>query len=232
MSNPRCCGAESVWVENVPGKGYNFCRKCKQEVGDSNSFELSPADVTMLDSGARVPQGFWSEGLIEQLKADIDANTGCLPIGSSVKASKIEVFRDQFLKEYEGEWRGPPIAKRRDIEDLRSYQCGDPSCPCMMSASEAVQYLDEQGTNFGPRNCNCSACEVDFEMDEACDAPLVSRTVPAGLYLVMILNNEIAVAPIEEIPETPLPPDMTWVQTSFKGYFQGHCLTNLMVVPV
>jgi hypothetical protein len=31
---PTCCGLESVWVENVPGKGYNFCRECRNEVVD------------------------------------------------------------------------------------------------------------------------------------------------------------------------------------------------------
>lgn len=29
---PICCGEESVWIENIPGKGYNFCTKCRNEV--------------------------------------------------------------------------------------------------------------------------------------------------------------------------------------------------------
>lgn len=27
-----CCGKDPVWVENVPGKGYYYCRECKEEV--------------------------------------------------------------------------------------------------------------------------------------------------------------------------------------------------------
>lgn len=46
MNNPRCCGNEATWVENVPGKGYFYCRECKKEVGDE--FSLSPADVNYL----------------------------------------------------------------------------------------------------------------------------------------------------------------------------------------
>lgn len=29
---PYCCGVEAKWVENVPGKGYNFCESCRCEV--------------------------------------------------------------------------------------------------------------------------------------------------------------------------------------------------------
>lgn len=29
---PKCCGMDSIWVENVPTKGYNYCRECKNEV--------------------------------------------------------------------------------------------------------------------------------------------------------------------------------------------------------
>jgi hypothetical protein len=32
MKNPKCCEVESVWVENVPGKGYYYCKDCKNEV--------------------------------------------------------------------------------------------------------------------------------------------------------------------------------------------------------
>jgi hypothetical protein len=30
--NVRCCGQAPSWVENVPGKGYLYCRECKNEV--------------------------------------------------------------------------------------------------------------------------------------------------------------------------------------------------------
>lgn len=29
---PICCGIESRWVENISGKGYNFCGECRKEV--------------------------------------------------------------------------------------------------------------------------------------------------------------------------------------------------------
>jgi len=32
MTKMTCCGLEAVWVENVPGKGYNFCQECRKEV--------------------------------------------------------------------------------------------------------------------------------------------------------------------------------------------------------
>jgi len=32
MSNLKCCGTDSRWVENVPGKGYFYCGECKNEV--------------------------------------------------------------------------------------------------------------------------------------------------------------------------------------------------------
>lgn len=42
---PKCCGLDSVWVENVPGKGYHYCRECKLEVSDKK-------DVPRLDDGS------------------------------------------------------------------------------------------------------------------------------------------------------------------------------------
>ena len=38
-----CCGMDSVWVENVPGKGYYYCKECKNEV-------VSPIEVPDEDS--------------------------------------------------------------------------------------------------------------------------------------------------------------------------------------
>lgn len=51
MSNPRCCGADSRWVENVADKGYFFCGECRNEVMDD------PSEV-MLDSSGEWPE--WS----------------------------------------------------------------------------------------------------------------------------------------------------------------------------
>lgn len=42
----KCCGLDSVWVENVPGKGYHYCKECKLEViehDDSGRLTISPA---------------------------------------------------------------------------------------------------------------------------------------------------------------------------------------------
>lgn len=32
MPTPACCNQASVWVENIRGKGYYYCRECKNEV--------------------------------------------------------------------------------------------------------------------------------------------------------------------------------------------------------
>lgn len=32
LKTPTCCGKESVYVDNVPGKEYYYCRECKNEV--------------------------------------------------------------------------------------------------------------------------------------------------------------------------------------------------------
>jgi len=32
VSRPFCCGVESVYVDNIPGKEYFYCRSCKLEV--------------------------------------------------------------------------------------------------------------------------------------------------------------------------------------------------------
>lgn len=32
MNKPTCCGLESIWVDNVPGKEYYYCKECKNEV--------------------------------------------------------------------------------------------------------------------------------------------------------------------------------------------------------
>lgn len=34
MSNLKCCGQDSKWVENVVNKGYFFCEECRKEVID------------------------------------------------------------------------------------------------------------------------------------------------------------------------------------------------------
>jgi hypothetical protein len=34
--SPKCCGFDSRWVENVPGKGYFYCGECRKEVAESD----------------------------------------------------------------------------------------------------------------------------------------------------------------------------------------------------
>lgn len=31
---PKCCGLDSIWVENVTNKGYFYCKECKKEVSE------------------------------------------------------------------------------------------------------------------------------------------------------------------------------------------------------
>jgi hypothetical protein len=46
----RCCGQDSIWVDNVPGKEYYYCRECKKEV--------SPDAVSPIETvGEQLP--FW-----------------------------------------------------------------------------------------------------------------------------------------------------------------------------
>lgn len=40
MSNPKCCGVISRWVENVPGKGYFYCGECGNEPFDPMLIKL------------------------------------------------------------------------------------------------------------------------------------------------------------------------------------------------
>lgn len=42
MDTLFCCDTKAVWVENIPGKGYNFCTKCRKEV-------LKPLQIINLD---------------------------------------------------------------------------------------------------------------------------------------------------------------------------------------
>lgn len=49
MNKLICCGTEAIWVENVPGKGYNYCRECKNEVLTPLSVE--EVTVTANDTG-------------------------------------------------------------------------------------------------------------------------------------------------------------------------------------
>lgn len=34
-----CCSIDSVWIENVPGKGYFFCQECRKEVVEKIKLE-------------------------------------------------------------------------------------------------------------------------------------------------------------------------------------------------
>ena len=55
MTTPKCCDEESVYVDNVPGKEYFYCRNCKKEVftqakeqlGDVLPFWTSPPESVL-----------------------------------------------------------------------------------------------------------------------------------------------------------------------------------------
>jgi len=42
MNNPKCCGMDSIWVDNVPGKEYFYCRECKKEVAPEPEKKRDP----------------------------------------------------------------------------------------------------------------------------------------------------------------------------------------------
>jgi hypothetical protein len=44
----KCCGLDSIWVENVPGKGYNYCTECKQEVSPFNTQSAEEIEAALI----------------------------------------------------------------------------------------------------------------------------------------------------------------------------------------
>ncbi len=49
----NCCNTKAVYVDNVPGKEYYYCRSCKQEVFTAKGVDFSNARVGF-DRGAGV----------------------------------------------------------------------------------------------------------------------------------------------------------------------------------
>ncbi len=39
-ASPMCCGTTSIYVDNIPGKEYYFCRECKNEVSATVSVSM------------------------------------------------------------------------------------------------------------------------------------------------------------------------------------------------
>ena len=50
MSNRLCCGVESKYVDNVPGKEYYYCTKCKNEVTGTSPLFCAEALKAAQDS--------------------------------------------------------------------------------------------------------------------------------------------------------------------------------------
>jgi hypothetical protein len=46
---PSCCGLESVWVDNVPGKEYYFCTECREEVPEIIETVFTPTNTILSD---------------------------------------------------------------------------------------------------------------------------------------------------------------------------------------
>ena len=46
---PTCCGLDSVWVDNVPGKEYYFCTECREEVVEIITTTFHPTDSTLTE---------------------------------------------------------------------------------------------------------------------------------------------------------------------------------------
>lgn len=63
---PRCCGVESTWVDNVPGKEYAFCSSCRKEVGAS---EPSYGEPIYIDDGDYSFSGMIRFNTSEQVNA-------------------------------------------------------------------------------------------------------------------------------------------------------------------
>lgn len=78
---PKCCGVESSWIENVPGRGYNFCSECRKEVAPmtetdmiANLFEeMNPELFNMQASYFPQPQ---VDDAIQDLLITIDSFNG------------------------------------------------------------------------------------------------------------------------------------------------------------
>lgn len=46
---PICCKEDSKWVENVPGKGYFYCKHCKNEVLTPVALEEAKTSDSLYD---------------------------------------------------------------------------------------------------------------------------------------------------------------------------------------
>lgn len=56
------CGLDSVWVENVPGKGYNFCSECRAEVMHPSAAGIPDVSNTELLDVAKLFEDLENEG--------------------------------------------------------------------------------------------------------------------------------------------------------------------------
>lgn len=50
-----CCGKDSSWVENIPGKGYWFCQECRKEVNTPDISEIGD------DAGNDYDYAYWTD---------------------------------------------------------------------------------------------------------------------------------------------------------------------------
>ncbi len=59
----NCCNTKAVYVDNVPGKEYYYCRSCKQEVFTAKGVDFSNAKVGWDVGGVDALAYTWSGGV-------------------------------------------------------------------------------------------------------------------------------------------------------------------------
>lgn len=67
--SPICCGTPTSWVENIPGKGYNYCRECKKEV----AAEPSAQELQRLEGFNRAPNYLKQASAADRINEAYDA---------------------------------------------------------------------------------------------------------------------------------------------------------------
>lgn len=72
MTNPKCCGQTSRWVDNVPGSEYWYCGECKQEVKEKHyipqdHIETALTELYCSDEYNRIVQYCYMLSLLEPL---------------------------------------------------------------------------------------------------------------------------------------------------------------------
>ena len=82
----KCCNTQAVYVDNVPGKEYYYCRSCKKEVNDFSKVDFSRAMKGVDPSDSVVS----SHGMTDMASALKSAYGGNSAIGSGISSTPVK----------------------------------------------------------------------------------------------------------------------------------------------